>query len=136
MAVGPARPLNLGVTTPSAFGAPFPTRQHQTELRHQGVRRVERFPLGTAYTAVYARLAHLFAAPLAADQTGVGRPGIDLLCGAQTQAQVLPMTVRAGRKATAPRFGEGPSLASPKMKPCPRLPQYPPFFIALISAFR
>ncbi len=45
---------------------------------HYVGRHLERFPLGTPYTAVCARLAHLFAEPplagsiLAVDPTGVG----------------------------------------------------------------
>jgi hypothetical protein len=74
---------------------------------HYAVRHLERFPLGTSYTAVCVRLAQLFAKPplagsiLAVDQTGVGRPVIDLLRGARIQAQVLPMTITSGHQATA-----------------------------------
>jgi hypothetical protein len=73
---------------------------------HYAVRHLERFPLGTAYTAVCARIAELFAKPplagslLAVDQTGVGRPVIDLLRGAKIQAQVVPVTITAGHQAT------------------------------------
>jgi hypothetical protein len=37
---------------------------------------------------------------LAVDQTGVGRPVIDLLRGARIQAQVVPVTITAGHQAT------------------------------------
>src|SRR5687767_8383491 len=66
------------------------------------VRHLERFPPGTAYTAVGARLAGLFAAPplagtpLVVDQTAVGQPVIDLLRAAGVGAEVLPVTVTAG----------------------------------------
>jgi hypothetical protein len=76
-------------------------------VAHYAVRHLERFPLGTAYTAVCARLAQLFAQPplagslLAVDQTGAGRPVIDRLRGARIQARVLPVTITAGHQATA-----------------------------------
>jgi hypothetical protein len=53
----------------------------------------------------------LFAQPplagsiLAVDQTGVGRPVIDLMRGAKIQARVLPVTITAGQKATATEGG-------------------------------
>jgi hypothetical protein len=74
---------------------------------HYAVRHLERFQLGTSYTAVCSRLAQLFAKPplagslLAVDQTGVGRPVIDLLREARIQAQVLPVTITAGHQASA-----------------------------------
>jgi hypothetical protein len=74
---------------------------------HYAVRHLERFVLGTAYTAVCARLAQLFAIPplagslLAVDQTDVGRPVIDLVRGARIPAQVVPVTITAGHQATA-----------------------------------
>jgi hypothetical protein len=73
---------------------------------HYAVRHLERFPLGTTYTAVCPRLAQLFAQPplagsiLAVDQTGVGRPVVDLLRGTKIQARILPVTITAGHQAT------------------------------------
>jgi hypothetical protein len=66
------------------------------------VRHLERFPPGTAYAAVAARLAGLFAAPplvdspLVVDQTAVGRPVVDLLHASGVAAEVCPVTVTAG----------------------------------------
>jgi hypothetical protein len=73
---------------------------------HYAVRHLERFPLGTAYTAVCTRVASLFAGPpladstLVVDQTGVGRPVIDLLRRTKIQARLRPVTITAGHRAS------------------------------------
>jgi hypothetical protein len=73
---------------------------------HYAVRHLERFPLGTAYTQVCARLARLFQSPpltgskLAIDQTGVGRPVVDMLRRSDLEAQIRPITITGGHKAT------------------------------------
>lgn len=70
------------------------------------VRHLERFSLGTAYTQVCARLERLFRRPplmgstLAVDQTGVGRPVVDMLRRSEIAAQIRPITITAGHKAT------------------------------------
>jgi hypothetical protein len=76
------------------------------KVHHYAVRHLERFPLGTSYTAVCARLVTLFAAPpltrttLAVDQTGVGRPVIDMLKKSTIAASIRPITITGGHKAT------------------------------------
>src|SRR5690242_20486607 len=55
------------------------------EVRHYAVRHLQRFPLGTPYTEVCARLVEMFAsAPLSGstlivDQTVVGKPVVQML---------------------------------------------------------
>ena len=84
---------------------PDPEKAGQT-VRHYAVRHLERFKLGTSYTAVCARLVTLFAAPplkrstLAVDQTGVGRPVIDMLQKSPIEAWIRPITITGGHKAT------------------------------------
>jgi hypothetical protein len=62
--------------------------------------------LGTSYTAVCARFVTIFAAPpltrtqLAVDQTGVGRPVIDMLQKSSISASIRPITITGGHKAT------------------------------------
>ena len=66
---------------------------------------MERRPLGTAYTAVCDYLVKLFAKPpltgtmLAVDETGVGRPVVDLLNNSGIQADVRPITITGGHEA-------------------------------------
>jgi hypothetical protein len=78
----------------------------RTKIGYYAVRHLERFPLGTPYTEVCARLAELFRAQpmsgstLAVDQTGVGRPVIDLLRGSPLKAKLCPITITGGHKAT------------------------------------
>jgi hypothetical protein len=80
-------------------------------VRHYAVRHLERFPLGTSYTAVCTRLVTLFAAPpltrttLAVDQTGVGRPVIDMLQKSSISASIRPITITGGHKATPAETG-------------------------------
>jgi hypothetical protein len=89
---------------------PNPEKPMQ-KVRHYAVRHLERFPLGTAYTAVCARLVTLFAAPplagteLAVDQTGVGRPVIDMLNRSPINASIRPVTITGGHKATPAETG-------------------------------
>lgn len=80
------------------------------------VRHLERFPLGTPYTAVCTRVADLFAAPplagsrLAVDQTGVGRPVVDVLraggSGGPLRAVLTAVTITAGSKAHKDEAGD------------------------------
>jgi len=73
---------------------------------HYAARHLERFPLGTSYTQVCARLERLFQRPpllgskLAIDQTGVGRPVVDMLRRSEIEAQIRPITITGGHKAT------------------------------------
>jgi hypothetical protein len=70
--------------------------------RHYAVRHLERFPLGTPYPAIGARLGELFAAPplahstLVVDQTAVGQPVVQLLRRQRLPATIRPVTITAG----------------------------------------
>ncbi len=81
-------------------------------VNHYAVRHLERFPLGTPYPEIAARLAGLFAAPplargvLAVDLTAVGRPVLTLLRRSQIRARLLlPVTVTAGHRAVPDEVG-------------------------------
>jgi hypothetical protein len=72
------------------------------ELQHF-VRHLERFPLGTPYPAMVAKVAEMVNDPslarrcmLAVDATGVGRPVVDLLRAAQLPVCLYPVTITAG----------------------------------------
>ena len=72
---------------------------------HYHLRFLERFPLGTSYPAVVARVVELMATPelvrqtsLVADATGVGRPVIDLL--REARLQPIPAVIHGGAQVT------------------------------------
>jgi hypothetical protein len=75
------------------------------ELAEYTVRHLQRFPLGTAYTAIVPAVARLAAsgplhgAPLVVDQTGVGRPVVDMLRRAPLAGQLVPVTITAGHSS-------------------------------------
>jgi hypothetical protein len=66
------------------------------------LRHLERFPLGTPYTAIVpaaTRLANAApggAATLVVDQTGVGRAVVDLLRRAPGTGRIVPVTITGG----------------------------------------
>jgi hypothetical protein len=69
------------------------------------VRHLERIPLGTPYPQVAARLVALFenaplvGATLVVDETGVGRPVVDLLRTMPIKAALHPLTITSGSRA-------------------------------------
>jgi hypothetical protein len=84
---------------------------------HYAVRHLERLPLGTSYTAICDHLVALFATPpltgtiLAVDETGVGRPVVDLLDTSRIKADVRPITITGGHEA---HRGDGLGWKVPK----------------------
>jgi hypothetical protein len=72
---------------------------------HYAVRHLERLPLGTSYTKVCDYLMKMFARSeltgtmLAVDETGVGRPVVDLLDTSRIQADLRPITITGGHEA-------------------------------------
>src|SRR5262249_28642687 len=74
-------------------------------VKRYAVRHLERFALGTPFTAVRTRLSALFSAPplaqstLAVDQTAVGQPVVNLLRRAHLKASIRPVTITAGPEA-------------------------------------
>jgi hypothetical protein len=75
-----------------------------TPVDHYAVRHLERMALGTSYTAVCDHLVTLFDRPqltdtmLAVDETGVGRPVVDLLDTSRIQADIRPITITGGHE--------------------------------------
>ena len=69
------------------------------------VRHLERFPPGTPYPAVFARVGELFAKPpltqrpIVVDFTAVGRTVVEALRRAKPDATLRPATVTAGLTA-------------------------------------
>jgi hypothetical protein len=69
------------------------------------VRHLERLPLGTPYPKVAARLVELFdrdplaGGTLVVDETGVGRPVVDLLRTLPLKAALRPLTITSGSRA-------------------------------------
>jgi hypothetical protein len=75
-------------------------------VRHYAVRHLERLPLGTPYTAICTRLRGMFDKPprqngtLIVDQTGVGRPVVELLKRSHLKACIRHVTINVGQSAT------------------------------------
>jgi hypothetical protein len=71
------------------------------------LRHLQRFALGTPYTAIVASVAALMAGPpfagetrLVVDQTGVGRAVVDMLRQAVRSAYLIPITITGGLSVT------------------------------------
>lgn len=82
------------------------------------VRYLQRFPLDTPYTAIGPSVARLASAPglpgnaiLVVDQTGVGRPVVELFLRQPGLPPVVPITITAGQQVT---MTEDRSLHVPK----------------------
>jgi hypothetical protein len=73
---------------------------------HFSLRHLQRFALGTRYTAVCDSLKTLFSVKplggtmLSVDATGVGKPVVDMIKGAKIRAQLKPIVITAGHAAT------------------------------------
>ena len=73
----------------------------KTETRFH-LRYIERFPLGTRYPAIVARVKHRAAAlhgqviSCVVDKTGVGAPVVDMLRPANIEASIVPITITGG----------------------------------------
>jgi hypothetical protein len=78
----------------------------ETRPASYALRHLERWPPGTPYAEVFARVVKAFAeAPLAGstlvvDQTGVGKPVITLLRKAKAKASLRLVTISSGQQAT------------------------------------
>lgn len=114
---------------PRPFGTMYTSAPGPTQWRYQ-VRHLERYPLGTSYTSVAANVCALLkrrppADPmgrpplarctLAVDQTGVGRPVLDMLRDALRAAgatvTLRPILITAGYQVTS---GDDGSVHIPK----------------------
>jgi hypothetical protein len=86
----------------------WPEDDRAEERAHYAVRHLERLPLGTPYPGMVARVGervHALAAreahlTLVVDQTGVGRPVVDLLRAARLPCRLVPITITAGQAVT------------------------------------
>jgi hypothetical protein len=84
---------------------PVPEKPH-TAIGHYAVRFMERFPSGTPYGAIYARLAEVFREKplsnsiLVVDQTAVGKPVIDLLRQSGIRARIRTLAITAGHQSS------------------------------------
>ena len=85
-----------------------------TERRY-AVGHLERPALGTSYPAIVARVVELCAdrrlhrkgrPTLVVDQTGVGRPVVDMFRAASPDADLLAVTITGGTAVTQPAAGE------------------------------
>jgi hypothetical protein len=85
--------------------APDPVRPERL-VRHHAARYLKRWPLGTPYPDIVGDVARVLAtaplpgAPLVVDQTGVGRPVVDMLRRAKMPARLVPVTITAGTRET------------------------------------
>ncbi len=107
--------LDLGQTTDyTALCAleqsrkPDPTRPGRT-VTHYACRHLERYRLGTSYPDMIKEIAKrtqtdaLRGSTMAVDQTGVGRPVVDLLRLAALPVTLRPITITAGHSVTEDR---------------------------------
>jgi hypothetical protein len=114
--------LDLGQTTDFAAlavlerGAGNPT-ELITDGPSYAVRHLARFPLGTPYPTIVTEVVRLATTPglacsaLVVDQTGVGRPVIDMFRHASLTASLIPITITSGN--TVKREANG-SIHVPK----------------------
>src|SRR4051812_47735692 len=98
--------LDLGQTTDFTALAIIERASDSLALRH-----LQRFPLGTPYTTIVPAIARLGGTPplqgrcvLTVDQTGVGRPVVEMLVKA-TACRVVPVTITSGRTVTVAEDG-------------------------------
>lgn len=98
--------LDLGQTTDFTAVAVLERPPADNDDPVYALRHLQRFALGTPYTEIVpavVRLAdtgRLRGSPLVVDQTGVGRPVVDLLRRTPGAGRVVPVTITAGEKAT------------------------------------
>jgi hypothetical protein len=84
-----------------------PPAQPGVGLPHYAVRQLKRWLVGTDYATIVEEVTRqmeqteLRYAPLAVDQTGVGRQVVDLLCLAGLGRRLCPVTLVVGQKPVA-----------------------------------
>src|SRR5579862_436703 len=86
--------------------------EQQPELSH-AVRHMQRFQLGTPYGEIVDAVARLAGAPplhgrvvLSVDQTGVGRPVVEMFRKVQLPWRVVSVTITAGRSVNVASDGD------------------------------
>ncbi|HEV3163599.1 MAG TPA: hypothetical protein VGZ22_06125 [Isosphaeraceae bacterium] len=99
--------LDLGqVNDPTALAVverPMPWGATAGDEPPYFLRHLQRFPLGTPYTRIVPAVARLASrapllgrATLVIDQTGVGRPVLNMFQGAMVPARIIPVTITGG----------------------------------------
>jgi hypothetical protein len=90
------------VELPAATPQQSATQEPIYYLRH-----LQRFPLGTPYPAIVGAVAKVVATPplhgsctVVVDQTGVGRPFVDMLRSIPALGLIVPVTITGGHSAT------------------------------------
>jgi hypothetical protein len=87
------------------------------KLKYFAVRHLERFVVGTSFSAICTRLQALFSAPplmntnLVVDQTAVGQPVVRMLRRARLKAIIRPVTITGGFQVV---YNEDGSWSVPK----------------------
>lgn len=87
------------------------------KVKYFAVRHLERFVLGTSFSAICNRLQSLFSAPplmntnLVVDQTSVGQPVVRMLRRARLKAIIRPVTITGGFQVV---YNEDGSWSVPK----------------------
>jgi hypothetical protein len=96
------------------------TGQNRTAAQtHYAVRHLQRFPIGTPYAEIIAAVRELFAvrelnrAWLTIDQTGIGRPVVDLLRRAKITGQLRAVILTTGHTMSC---GDGGAWLIPKQE--------------------
>jgi hypothetical protein len=96
---------------PALPGAGIQQYLPRAGIRHYCVRHLRRWPVGTSYPTVVDEVARevsrpeLCEAPVAVDQTGVGRPVVDMLRLAGLAGRLWPVTITAGHASAASANG-------------------------------
>jgi hypothetical protein len=98
--------LDLGQTADPSAAAVLQRQPPEAKPSYH-VRLMKRFPLGTPYTSIVTDMVKLCntapfkdACQLVVDQTGVGRPVVDMFRAAASMPRVVPVTITGGHTAT------------------------------------
>jgi hypothetical protein len=96
---------------PALPGAGLEPHLPRAGSRHYAVRHLRRWPVGTSYPTVVDEVAREVSRPelreavVAVDQTGVGRPVVDMLRLAGLAGRLWPVTITAGHARAASADG-------------------------------
>lgn len=88
------------------------------------LRYLRRWPLGTSYTTIADDVAKIVASPamvqptLVVDQTGVGRPVVDMLRKVVVGGKMVPVTITGGHSAHREAGGNGWSVPKKILVAC------------------
>ncbi len=105
--------IGLDLGQASEFTAWAVIERPRTEDPVYALRHLQRFALGTPFTQIVQEVAHLVGKlatdqdypTLVIDQTGVGRPVLDLFRRVSMKANINPACITAGQQATTAEDG-------------------------------